>query len=76
MEYRVAVTIRVHEGTPAEAVDVIHTREAAHSRGLAERGQHLLRPCRPPWQLGEWATLGLFAGADGGQPDEILMRQS
>jgi muconolactone delta-isomerase len=41
MEYRVAVTTRVHEGTPAEAVGVIRTREAAPSRELAVQGRPL-----------------------------------
>jgi muconolactone delta-isomerase len=41
MEYRVAVTTRVHEGTPAEAVGVIRTREGAHPRELAAQGHSL-----------------------------------
>jgi muconolactone delta-isomerase len=71
MEYRVAMTTRVPEGTPAEAVDDIRAREAAHSRELATQG-HLLRLWRPPLQPGEWRTLGLFAAADGGQLEEVL----
>ena len=71
MEYLVAMTTHVPEGTPEEAVDGIRAREAARSRELAAQG-HLLRLWRPPLQPGEWRTLGLFAAADGGQLEEVL----
>jgi len=71
MEYLVAMTTQVPEGTPAEAVEDIRAREAAHSRELAAQG-HLLRLWRPPLQPGEWRTLGLFAADDGGQLEEVL----
>jgi len=71
MEYLVAMTTQVPEGTPAEAVEEIRAREAAHSRELAAQG-HLLRLWRPPLQPGEWRTLGLFAADDGGQLEEVL----
>jgi muconolactone delta-isomerase len=71
MEYLVNMTTHVPEGTPAEAVEDIRTREAAHSRELAAQG-HLLRLWRPPLQPGEWRTLGLFAADDGGQLEDVL----
>ncbi len=71
MEYLVTMTTHVPEGTPAEAVEDIRAREAAHSRELAAQG-HLLRLWRPPMQPGEWRTLGLFAADDGSQLEEVL----
>ena len=71
MEYLVTMTTHVPDGTPAQAVDEIRTREAARSRELAAQG-HLLRLWRPPLQPGEWRTLGLFAAEDDGQLEEVL----
>ncbi len=71
MEYLVTMTTHVPDGTPAQAVDDIRAREAAHSGELAAAG-HLLRLWRPPLQPGEWRTLGLFAAADAGQLEEVL----
>jgi muconolactone delta-isomerase len=71
MEYLVAMTTRVPDGTPAEAVDDIRSREAAHSRELASQG-HLLRLWRPPLQPGEWRSLGLFAADDGDELERVL----
>jgi muconolactone delta-isomerase len=71
MEYLVTMTTHVPDGTPEEAVQDVRTREAAHSRELADQG-HLLRLWRPPLQPGEWRTLGLFAAADGDQLEAIL----
>ncbi len=71
MEYLVTMTTHVPDGTPAQAVDDIRAREAAHSGELAATG-HLLRLWRPPLQPGEWRTLGLFAAADGGQLEDVL----
>ena len=71
MEYLVTMTTHVPDGTPAEAVDDIRRREAAHSAELAAQG-HLLRLWRPPLQPGEWRSLGLFAAADGGRLEEVL----
>ena len=65
------MTTQVPEGTPAEAVDDVRAREAAHSRELAAQG-HLLRLWRPPRRPGEWRTLGLFAAADDRQLEEVL----
>jgi muconolactone D-isomerase len=71
MEYLVQMTTHVPEGTSAEAVEDMRTREAARSRELAAQG-HLLRLWRPPLKPGEWRTLGLFAADDEGQLQEVL----
>lgn len=71
MEYLVNMTTRVPDGTSAEAVDDIRTREAAHSRELASQG-HLLRLWRPPLQPGEWRSLGLFDADDGDELERVL----
>jgi muconolactone D-isomerase len=71
MEYLVTMTTHVPAETPEQAVEDIRTREAAHSRELAEQG-HLLRLWRPPLRPGEWRTLGLFAAADDDQLEQVL----
>lgn len=71
MEYLVTMTTRVPEGTSQEEVDEIRSREAAHSRRLAEQGQ-LLRLWRPPLHPGEWRTLGLFAAQDAARLEDVL----
>lgn len=71
MEYLVAMTTHVPDGTSDEAVGDMRAREAAHSRELAAQG-HLLRLWRPPLQPGEWRTLGLFAADDAGQLEDVL----
>jgi muconolactone delta-isomerase len=72
MEYLVTMTTHVPDGTPDQAVDDVRAREAARSRELAAAG-HLLRLWRPPLRPGEWRSLGLFAAADGGQLEEVLV---
>jgi muconolactone delta-isomerase len=62
MEFLVTMTTHVPEGAPAQAVDDVRAREAAHTSELAAQG-HLLRLWRPPLAPGEWRTLGLFAAA-------------
>ena len=71
MEYLVDMTTRVPDGTAAEAIDDIRSREGAHSRELASQG-HLLRLWRPPLQPGEWRSLGLFAADDGDELERVL----
>jgi muconolactone delta-isomerase len=71
MEYLVDMTTRVPDGTAAEAIDDIRSREAAHSRELASQG-YLLRLWRPPLQPGEWRSLGLFAAGDGDELERVL----
>jgi muconolactone delta-isomerase len=71
MEYLVTMTTRVPDGTPAEAVDDVRAREAAHTRELAARG-YVLRLWRPPLAPGEWRTLGLFAAAGASELERVL----
>jgi muconolactone delta-isomerase len=71
MEYLVDMTTRVPDGTAAEAIDDIRSREAAHSRELASQG-YLLRLWRPPLQPGEWRSLGLFAAGDRDELERVL----
>jgi muconolactone delta-isomerase len=71
MEYLVTMTTRVPAGTPAEAVDDVRAREAAHTRELAAQG-HVLRLWRPPLAPGEWRTLGLFAAVDAAELERVL----
>jgi len=60
MEYLVAMTTTVPDGTPEQDVEETRAREAVRARELATAG-HLLRLWRPPLRPGEWRTLGLFA---------------
>jgi muconolactone delta-isomerase len=71
MEYLVTMTTHVPDGTPADAVDDVRAREAAHTRELAAQG-HVLRLWRPPLAPGEWRTLGLFAAADAAELKLVL----
>jgi muconolactone delta-isomerase len=71
MEYLVTMSTHVPEGTPAQAVDDVRAREAAHTSELAAQG-HVLRLWRPPLAPGEWRTLGLFAAADPAEIGRVL----
>ena len=71
MEYLVTMTTRVPDGTPAQEVDDVRAREAAHSRELAVDGR-LLRLWRPPLGPGEWRSIGLFDAADAGALEATL----
>src|ERR1700679_3034240 len=71
MEYLVTMTTQVPAGTPAQAVDDIRAREAAHTRELAAQG-HVLRLWRPPLAPGEWRTIGLFAAEDDAELEGVL----
>jgi len=71
MEYLVTMTTQVPQGTAAEMVQKIRSREAARARELAAEG-HLLRLWRPPLQPGEWRSLGLFAAADEVELEKVL----
>jgi muconolactone delta-isomerase len=71
MEFLVTMTTRVPGGTPAEDVEDVRAREAAHTRELAARGQ-VVRLWRPPLRPGEWRTIGLFSAADGPELDSVL----
>jgi muconolactone delta-isomerase len=71
MEYLVTMTTHVPAGTSDEAVAAVRTREAAHSKELAEQGA-LLRLWRPPVEPGQWRTLGLFSAADDEGLEKVL----
>ena len=71
VEFLVTMTTVVPDGTSADAVDDIRTREAARSRELAAQGE-LVRLWRPPLEPGEWRTLGLFAASDGDALERVL----
>ena len=71
MEFLVTMTTHVPDGTPAETVDDVRAKEAAHTSELAAQG-HVLRLWRPPLQPGEWRTLGLFAASDADELEQVL----
>jgi muconolactone delta-isomerase len=71
MEYLVAMTTHVPEGTSSEAVDDMRAREAARTRELAAQ-EHVLRLWRPPLGPGEWRTIGLFAADDAAGLARVL----
>ncbi|HUI49399.1 MAG TPA: muconolactone Delta-isomerase family protein [Acidimicrobiia bacterium] len=71
MEYLVAMSTNVPDGTSRATVDDVRAREAEHSRELAAQG-HLLRLWRPPLQPGEWRTLGLFAAGTALELEDVL----
>ncbi|MGV7257918.1 muconolactone delta-isomerase [Mycobacterium kansasii] len=71
MEFLVAMTTCVPDGTSLDRVNDVRAREAAHSRELAAQGS-LLRLWRPPLRPGEWRTLGLFAAADDERLEQLL----
>ena len=71
MQYLVAMTTHVPDGTPPQAVDEIRAREAARSRELAAQG-NLLRLWRPPLRPGEWRSWGLFRAADAAELESVL----
>jgi muconolactone delta-isomerase len=71
VEYLVTMTTHVPDGTSEATVEDIRAREAARSYELAAQA-HLLRLWRPPVQLGEWRTLGLFAADDAHQLEDLL----
>jgi muconolactone delta-isomerase len=71
MEYLVTMTTHVPDGTPAEAVEDVRTREAARSRELAGQG-NLVRLWRPPLQPGEWRSIGLFAASGDAEVRKVL----
>jgi muconolactone delta-isomerase len=67
-EFLTTFTLKVPGGTPKEAVDGSHAREAVRAHELAEQG-HLLRL----WTLpGEARSLGLWRAADGAEMHAIL----
>ena len=71
MEFLVDMVTTVPDGTTDAEVDAIRTREAARTRELAAQG-HLLRLWRPPLDIGEWRTWGLFQAADATELESVL----
>lgn len=71
MEFLVTMTTHVPGGTPAEEVDDVRAREAAHTRELAAQG-HVLRLWRPPLAAGEWRTIGLLAASGAAELERVL----
>jgi len=71
MEFLVDMVTTVPHGTSDVEVDATRTREAARSRELATQG-HLLRLWRPPLEVGQWRSLGLFRAADATELESVL----
>lgn len=71
MEYLVDMVTTVPEGTSADEVSDMRTREAARAQELIAGG-NLLRLWRPPLAPGEWRTWGLFDADDGEQLEQLL----
>jgi muconolactone delta-isomerase len=72
VEFLVTMTTHVPGGTSDAAVEEVRTREAAHSKELAEQG-HLLRLWRPPLAPGEWRSIGLFEADDRTALEAVLL---
>ena len=71
MDYLVTMTTHVPAGTAEATIGDIRAREAARARELAAQGS-LLRLWRPPLEVGEWRTLGLFAADDPDRLESLL----
>jgi muconolactone delta-isomerase len=72
MEFLVTMTTDVPTGTSDAAVDDMRSREATHSKELAEQGR-LVRLWRPPSEPGEWRSLGLFNADDRQALNAVLL---
>lgn len=71
VEFLIALTIVVPEGTPFQTVDDTKTREAERAHELAEQG-HVVRLWTPPAESGEWRVLGLWRAPDAAEMEAIL----
>jgi muconolactone D-isomerase len=71
MEFLVDMVTTIPEGTTAEAVAAMRSREAARSQELADMGS-LLRLWRPPLQPGELRTWGLFRADNEERLEKVL----
>jgi muconolactone delta-isomerase len=71
MEYLVTMTTRVPDGTPAEEVDDVRAREAAHTCELAGQG-HLIRLWMLPAEDGVSSALGLWRAGEEAEMKAIL----
>jgi muconolactone D-isomerase len=71
MEYLTDMVTIVPEGTRPAKVDELRGAEAVRAAELAKAG-HLVRLWRPPLDLGEWRSIGLFRADDEAELREIL----
>ena len=63
MEYLTDLITTVPEGTSPIKVGELRAAEAVRAAELAKAG-HLIRLWRPPLDLGEWRSIGLFRATD------------
>lgn len=63
MEYLTDMVTIVPEGTKPVKVDELRAAEAVRASELA-KAAHLARLWRPPLDLGEWRSIGLFRADD------------
>jgi muconolactone D-isomerase len=71
MEYLTDLITTVLEGTGPIKVDELRAAEAVRASELAKAG-HLIRLWRPPLDLGEWRSIGLFRATDEAELREVL----
>jgi muconolactone D-isomerase len=71
MEYLIDLITTVPEGTSPIKVDETRAAEAVRAAELAKAG-HLIRLWRPPLDLGEWRSIGLFRATDEAELREVL----
>jgi muconolactone delta-isomerase len=72
MEYLVTMTTQVPNRVTESEVANVRAREAAHTHDLAIEGR-ILRLWRPPFQPGEWRTIGLFAADNRADLEHTLV---
>ena len=63
MEYLVDMVTTVPEKTSSLKVDEIRAAEAVRAAELSREG-YLVRLWRPPLELGEWRSIGLFKASN------------
>ena len=71
MEYLTDLITTVPEGTSPIKVGELRAAEAVRAAELAKAG-HLIRLWRPPLDLGEWRSIGLFRATDEAELREVL----
>jgi muconolactone D-isomerase len=71
MEYLTDLITTVLEGTSPIKVGELRAAEAVRAAELAKAG-HLIRLWRPPLDLGEWRSIGLFRATDEAELREVL----
>ena len=70
-EFLTTFSITVPSGTSEQTVTDTKAAEARRARELAEQG-HLVRLWVPPFEPGEWRTLGLWRARDAADMQAIL----